>query len=384
MELASHTAGPSATMHLADQGAEVIKIEPRLVGDRNRTASTNAYLGLNSVSFMAMNRNKKSMTLDIRRPEAKDVLHRLVKVSDILVHNFRPAVAERLGVGYETMSELNPAIIYANLTAFGLKGPYAHQGGYDRIIQGVAGVMSWSPDGTPRPMGVYAADATLPMLMAYGIALALLVRGKTGRGQQVESSLLQTYIALQGPQLSRADDDPTPVEAESGREGGPHGIYRCADGKFINVAPNEDRQFVRLCEAMGFDDLAHDPRVTDPYAKGEFRRREVIPAVRQKFATGSRDEWLGVLQGADVPCGPILLRSQVIDEPQVVENEMMASVVHPVVGRTRIPAVPIHLSESPGSIRSAAPGLGEHTDEVLEMLGYSAAERDAFRMKEVT
>lgn len=382
LDMAQYVAGPGTSMYLADQGAEVIKIEPVGRGDGYRNQSTTPFLGNNSLGFMTANRNKQSITLDFRKAEGREVLSRLVARADILVHNFRVGVAEKYGLDYEALSKENPRLVYANLTAFGSKGPYRRVGGYDRIIQGFSGSMfRRAADGTPISTGVYAADGAAPMLMAYGIMCALWVRERTGRGQKVETSLLHVSIALQMGHLSRADDDPDPRPEDTG-DGG-FGTYRCADGRFVTIAALADAEFIRLCQALGLAHLADDPRLSDPFAKRAFRAKELYPLLNERFKEKGSEEWLEILRTADVPCAPVLERREVVDHPQIVENEMIAAVEHAKAGRTRILGVPLRLSETPGAIRSAAPLLGEHTDVVLRALGYTLEEIEALRERGV-
>ncbi len=381
LDLAQHVAGPTTSMYLADQGADVIKVEAWPKGDSSRGSSTTAFLKENGRGFMVINRNKRSIVLDIRKPQGNEVLRRLVKDADVVVLNFRLAAAKRLGVDYETLSALNPRLVYATLSAFGTKGPNADKGGYDRILQGMAGVMyRRMPNGTPITAGLYAADSSTPMMLAYGIMLALWVREKTGLGQKVEGSLLQTWIALQATDLVRAEEDPEQPEERTTDVG--FGVYQCADSQWINIAPNNDRQFTNACKALGLDYVLEDPRFDDP-AQRTLLREEIDPEVAKVIRAGSSQDWLARFNDADVPCGPILTKSQVFDDPQIVANDMLTTVQHPKAGRTRMVTVPLKLSATPGAIRKPSPLLGEHTDEILKGVGYSSEEIDQLRAQEV-
>ena len=197
IDVAINYAGPASSTYLGDQGAEVIKVERRIVGDTSRRGGNTPFLKLNSYAFMALNRGKRSITLDITKPEGQEILRDLARDADVLVENFRPGVMERLGIGYDTLSALNQRLIYGSLTAFGAKGPYADRAGFDRLAQGLAGAMYRRDDeGRPLPNGIWVADWGAPMLMAFGVMLALFARERTGRGQRVETSLMQAAIAM--------------------------------------------------------------------------------------------------------------------------------------------------------------------------------------------
>jgi CoA:oxalate CoA-transferase len=379
IELAQMLAGPGAGMYLADQGAEVIKIEQRVYGDPARTHGTTPFLGNHSKTFMTLNRNKRAMTLDIQKPEGRAILLRLLEDADVFIINFRPGVAERLGIGYQEISQLNPRLVYASVTAFGAEGPGKRRAGYDAIIAGIAGAMSRrGADGKPIPVGVSAADMSLPMLLAYGIMLALWERTKTGAGQKVEASLLQTYLALQMGALMVAEDDPSPprpIDATSS-------LYECGDGAFIHVTAHTDDQFIRLCRVLDLEHLIEDPRLREPSLKHELRV-EVYPIVEALLKMAPAAEWLERFDAADVPCGPVLDRSRVYTEPQVEANNMFVALEHPVAGPTRMVDVPIRLSRTPGSVRHPAPLLGQNTREILTQLGYNEQEMERLEAEEI-
>lgn len=379
VEVGQMLAAPATSMYLADQGADVVKIEQRRYGDPVRTLGTNAFLGNYSKTYLTLNRSKRGMTLDIKKDEGRAILLRLVEGADVFIENFRPGVAERLGIGYEKLSKLNPGLVYVSVTAFGPKGPHKNRAGYDGIVAGVAGAMSRrGPDGRPIPVGVSAADMSLPMLLAYGIMLALWERAKTGLGQRVEGSLLHTYLALQLGTMMLVEEDkspPRPIDATSN-------LYQCADGQYIHVTVHTDEQFMRLCHLLDLPHLADDPRVRDPAGKQELRI-EVYPIVEEMLRSAPSAIWLERLDGADIPCGPVLDRSQIYTEPQVEANGMFVSQKHPKVGPTRMVNIPVRLSRTPGGVRKPAPLLGQHTDEVLGELGYTPADIERLRAEEV-
>lgn len=373
VDLARGIAGPVTSLYLGDQGAEVIKVEPPPGGDPSRNGrDVSPFLRGNSLGFMVKNRNKKSLLLDIRQPEGKEVVLKLLESSDVVVVNFREAAGKRLGLDYASLHERHPRLIYASVSGYGTKGPHAHRGGYDRVIQGFAGVMyRHMPDGTPITAGLYAADTATPMLLSYAIMLALWTREKTGLGQKVEGSLLQTWLALQLNVLQRADDDPAPVEEPEERL---YLVYRCGDGKYINICPNNYGQIARTCQALGLTEILADPRLEDPNRRPELREEVLHPTLVELLATKPARHWLDLLFEADVPCGPVLSRPEVFDEPQVLANEMLTTVQHLKAGRTTMVGTPFRLSETPGPIHRPAPLVGEHTEEILTKLGYGTEE----------
>ncbi len=380
IDVAINYAGPSTSMYLADQGADVIKIERRVTGDTARRSGNTPFLKLNSRHFMAINRGKRGITVDITKPEGAKIVRQLAQRSDVIVENFRPGVMDRLGLGYEALSELNPQLIYASITAYGTKGPYADQAGFDRLVQGMAGAMfRKAADGRPITTGVWIADWSAPMLVAYGIALALLVRQQTGKGQRVESSLLQAAMAMQLGELTVVEDDESPEREENQAS---YNCFRCADGAFLNLGAIFPPQFARLCEVMDLPHVANDPRLTDPAKRHELQQ-EVGPIFEELFASEPAEVWLNRLRAADVPCGPVVDRKQVPYQEQVTANEMMVRVDHPVVGRTRILGVPVRLSDTPPVKPRPAPTLSEHTDEILGELGYTSERVAELRAAEV-
>ena len=380
LDLAINYAGPTSSTYLADHGADVIKVERRTVGDTSRRSGNTPFLKLNSYAFMAINRGKRSITLDISKSEGQEVLRDLVRGADVLVENFRPGVMERHGLGYEALSEINPRLVYASLSAYGSKGPLADQAGFDGLAQGLAGAMyKRDAQGRPQPTGIWICDWGAPMLMALGIMLALFARDRTGRGQRVETSLLQAALAMQFSQLTLVPNNPTPPrEADSAA----NTTYRCADGAYVNINVWLPEQFSRLCRTLDLPDLADDPRNLDPLRRQELNK-EFEPILEALMANRPSHEWLAILSEADIPCAPIIDRAQVPFQEQVLANEMMVTIDHPVVGETHIVGTPLRLSETPSVQLKAAPTLGQHTAEILGALGYPPERIAALRAAEV-
>ncbi len=369
LDLASMWAAPSCAMYLADHGAEVIKVEPPR-GDESRRIFTHTSLGNESPSFLAVNRNKRGIVLDLTKPEGQEIARRLAKGSDVVIHNFRPRVSKRLGLRYEDLEPQNPRLIYVELSAYGRKGPFADRAGYDILFQALSGMLHRRlPDGTPITSGVWAADCSTPIMLAYGVALALLARERTGRGQKVETSLLQMAIAMQFVDLVKPEVEPPGMRAPSTQA--TFAPYRCADGFWIIPVAISDKEWARLCQALELAHLIADPAFATPQTRAY--NNDLFPILAGVFETKPREEWLRLLQAADVPCAPVVSRDEVFSQPQVIENEMITEVRHPTAGRTLMMGVPVRLSANPGSIRRPSPLQGQHTADVLRELGYDDA-----------
>ena len=373
LDIASMWAAPLIGAYLADQGADVIKVEPPWGDQARRTFSSPPLPNGESRSWPVVGRGKKGVAVDISKPEGKEIVYALVERSDVLITNFRPAVARRLGYDYESLRAVNKALVYARVGAYGDRGPYAEKRGYDRIFQALSGMMRPSgPEGIPRNAGIWAADMSAPWAMCYGIALALMHREKTGEGQEVSTSLLHMSMAMQAVDLVRADS-----EVESGGESGEDYAnqplylpYECSDGEWVNIVVISDKEFRGLCEALEITHVLDDPRFSTPL--GRIKNGGVLfQVLAGVFSTRPMSEWLQVLEAHDVPCAPVLAASDVFDSPQVEANGFMTEVDYPGVGKTRMIDTPVRLSGRPGAVGDRAPMLGEHTEQVLKNLGYS-------------
>jgi crotonobetainyl-CoA:carnitine CoA-transferase CaiB-like acyl-CoA transferase len=372
LELSQMWAAPGAAMYLADHGADVIKVEPLAGDEARRTLTQPPIADGESRAFLALNRNKRGIALDIRHPKGRDVVLDLTRRADVLIHNFRPGVAERLGYGYSTLRGLNERLVYAWITAYGAEGPFAMRPGYDLLFQGLSGILGrrLRRDGRPAGAGVWVADCSAPMELAYGIAVALFMRERTGQGQLVTTSLLHAALAMQLPDLVQVEHALEP--GEGGRDYSDQAMYapyRCRDGRFLIIVVIQDEQWRRLCRALGLSTMGEDPR----YGTSLDRARAssaLSAALTGAFATRDRDEWLARLADADVPSAPILEPDQVLEYPQVLANQMLAAVDHPVAGRTVTVSQPVRLHASDATAAGRAPLLGEHTEEVLLDLGY--------------
>jgi crotonobetainyl-CoA:carnitine CoA-transferase CaiB-like acyl-CoA transferase len=378
LDLSQMWAVPGAAMYLADQGAEVIKVEPPRGDAARQTYAAAPLAGGLSRSFIVLNRNKRGIVVDITREQGKEIIYRLVERSDVMLENFRPGVADRLGLGYETVQRINPRIIYVSVTPYGSKGPYAHRPAYDLITQALSGIMGHRslPDGTPLGSGVFVADCSAPMLIGYGVALALLVREKTGRGQKIETSLLNLAIAMQSVDLVRVEQEPSSPRAYAAQA--VYAPYRCQDNRYLVIVVLTDEQWSRLCKALDLSHLIAHPRFSTPLLRAE-HSAELFPVLQAVFLTRPRDQWLELLEKEDVPCAPIITAEEVFRHPQILANEMIVEFDHPTVGRVKMMGIPIKLTQNPGEIRLPAPALGQHTEEVLRELGYSDPDIEALR-----
>jgi crotonobetainyl-CoA:carnitine CoA-transferase CaiB-like acyl-CoA transferase len=356
-------------MYLGDQGADVIKIEPP-EGDTSRRLFTHPKLGNESPSYLVVNRNKRGIVLDLSKGEGRSAAKRLAAQTDVLIHNYRPGVAKRLGLAYEDLAKENKGLIYVELTAYGKDGPHAKRAGYDLLIQAQSGMLHRRlPDGTPLSSGVWVADCSTPMLIAYGVALALLERGKTGKGQKVETSLLQAAIAMQMVDLVKP-------EAEAGVQRAPStqsvfGMYKCEDGQWLIPVALSEKEWGRLCKALEMEHLMSDPAFSSAQARAD-NNQQLLEILIEAFASKPRDAWLKRLEENDVPCAPVVAREHVPSQPQVVANQMMTEVTHPTAGRTLMMSPAVRLSRNPPSVRRPSPMQGQHTEEVLREAGFSA------------
>jgi formyl-CoA transferase len=358
---------------LADMGASVVKVEARELIEGDSTA-----LGFD---FLNLHRNKRSMTLDLKHPRGVEVLKRMVKTADVLVENFRPDVKDRLGIDYETLSRVNPRLVYGSISGFGQTGPYRERPGYDQIAQGMGGLMSITglPGQGPVRVGIPVADLTAGIFLAQGILVALLEREKSGKGQWVHTSLLQAMITMLDFQAARwlIDSEIPPQAGNDHPTGIPTGVFTTADGH-INIAASGQVMYRRLCEAIGAPALIDDSRFRT-LADRSRNRKQMNAELDKVLVARPSAEWIEVLNKAGVPSGPILNVKEVFENEQVRHLEMATPVRHPERGEMRVQAVPVALSRTPGAIRSAAPIHGEHTDVILTELGYTREEIASLR-----
>ncbi|MFC4003507.1 CaiB/BaiF CoA transferase family protein [Prauserella oleivorans] len=372
IDLTQVMAGPYCCQLLGDLGADVIKVEPLGTGDATRQATGHRLPHGESAAFLAVNRNKRSIALDLKTPGGRDTFLRLVRHADVVVESFRPGVAARLGVDYETLSAVNERLVHASISGFGQTGPYAQRPGYDLIAQAMSGIMSVTGDagGEPVKCGVPVADMSAGLFCAIGILSACLARENTGRGQSVDTSLYDAALALsiwETAELWATGEVPQRI-GSAHRVNAPYQALPTRDGH-LTIGANNDRLWRRLCEVLDRPDLRDDER----YATNtdRVRRREELAAeLATTLKTRDTDDWVDALLAAGVPAGPIRDYRQSCADPHTLAREMVVEMDHPREGTVRALGIPVKLTGTPGAIRRTAPGLGEHTDEVLRALGY--------------
>ena len=375
LELTQVMAGPFCGQVLADMGADVVKVEPPDGGDQSRHSLGFTMTGDDTAAFMAVNRNKRSVALDLKDDAQRDVFLQLVRTADVLIENYRPGVADRLGVGWEALEAVNPRLIYASVSGFGQTGPYAMRPGFDLIAQGLAGIMSVTgePGGEPVKCGVPVSDLSAGLFCAVGVLSAVVARERTGRGQRIDTSLFEGALALsiwESAELWATGRTPEPL-GSAHRLTAPYQALRTRDGH-ITVGANNQRLWERLCAAIGRDELVSDPRFATNEARME-HRPALAAELEAALADRSTAEWVGALLEAGVPAGPIHDYREVFEDPHTLAREMMVELEHPVEGTVRALGIPVKLSATPGRVRRPAPLLGEHTEEVLREAGVDDA-----------
>lgn len=374
LDLSRVLAGPFCCMMLGDHGADVIKVEPP-GGDETRSYGPPFIQG-QSTYYMAINRNKRGLILDLSKPEGQAIVKRLAQSSDVVVENFKTGTMERWGLGYETLRELNPRLIYCSVTGYGRSGPYANVAGYDGALQAQAGLMSVTGEagGQPLKSGIAIGDLTTGMFASQAILLALYNRITTGVGQRVEVSLLESIVALLHPHNT--------TYLNTGIIGKPHGnshpmiapydLIETAD-RPIYIPSGNDPQIRRLGQVIGLPNLADDPRFKTNIDRVE-HRQEFLAILNEAFRARPAMEWCQLLWEANVPAGPVNNLAEVFADPQVQYRQMAQEIPHPILGTLRLPGFPVKMEDTPAFIERYPPLAGEHTVEVLREIGYSEAE----------
>lgn len=384
LDVSQVLAGPYAAMLLADMGADVVKIEAPGHGDHSRQMAPRISDEL-SGAFLAVNRNKRGMALDLKSAAGQEVMRRLAAEADVLIENFRPGVAARLGIDYTTLREVNPRLVHCSISGFGQTGPYASRGGFDLVAQGMSGLMSvtGTASGDPVKCGVPITDLGAGMFATYGILAALAARERTGRGQQVDTSLFESGLGLEvweAVEYFHTGNTPQPT-GSAHRLGAPYQAFRCADG-YINVGADGARHWPLFCSALGLPELVEDPR----FASNPDRLANLpalVELIEQRTRQESRAHWLKVLEDVGIPAGPINSVPEALDDEQARARDMVVDVEHPRLGTLKALGPVVKLSDTPAEVRSAAPDLGQHTDQVLAELGLPAGEIEELRAQGV-
>jgi crotonobetainyl-CoA:carnitine CoA-transferase CaiB-like acyl-CoA transferase len=371
LDLSQVMSGPYCTMVLADLGADVIKIENPDHGDQTRKSWGYSVIGDDSRAFLSLNRNKRSVTLDLKSPDDRDTFLELVRTADVVIENFRPGVAARLGVGYDAVSTVNPRIVYASISGFGQTGPYASYPGYDLIAQAMTGVMSVMGEAGRPPVksAIPLADLGSGLFCAIGILSALLARGEDGPGQYLETSLFESALAMsvwESTEFWSTGESPEPL-GSANRMSAPYQAMRTRDG-YLTIGANNQKLWGLLCQVLETPELLDDPRFATN--NDRMAHREVlITELERHFATRDTDDWVALLLESGVPAGPIRDYKQVLEQdPHVKARGMVATFRHPIEGETKVLASPLHLGRTPTRIWAPPPLLGEHTQEILSEL----------------
>ena len=380
LDLTQYLAGPFCTMLLGDMGADVIKVEPVGKGDAVRSAKKSPSTE-DSYTFLCTNRNKRSLTLNVREPKGKDILKKLAQRSDVLVENFRPGVMEKLEIGYEHIKPLNSRLIYLSISGFGATGPYAQRPGFDQIGQGMSGLMSVTGDESSGPMrvGIAIGDLLTGLFGANAILLALIAREHTGEGQEVRTSILESLIGVLSWSAGiyfETGKDPIPAGNHHPLFS-PTGMFEVKDG-YINIATGTEQMWLKLCQALSLEKLTEDERFRTN-AKRVENRPELTKILNSKLREKMQKEWIDSLNALGVPTGPVYKLSQVFQDPQVLHLNMLVEIAHPTLGKVKMTGLPIKLEKNKGSIRLPPPLLGQHTEEVLKELGYNQEDIRALR-----
>ena len=381
IDLTIARAGPTCVRQLADWGADVIRVEPPPdPADPGLTGSRHG------CDFQHLHRNKRSLSLNLKAPGGREVLMRLVDTADVLIENMRPPVKDRLGFDFGTVHERNPRLVYGSISGFGQDGPYAGRGGVDQIAQGMGGLMSVTglPGGGPVRAGIPVADLASGLYLAVGVLVALHDRDRTGVGRWVQTSLLESMIAMMDFQAARwtIDRQIPPQEGNHHPMSVPMGCFASADG-YVNIGASGGRLLDSLCQVIGLPGIPGDPRFDSP-ANRSANRAELNALIAERLRTRTTAEWIEALNQAGVPCGPVYRMDEVFADPQVEHLAMTEPVQHPALGRLDILRNAVRMSDAAATVRTPSPDAGDHSAEVLAELGYPQAEIDRLREQGVT
>ncbi|MFJ9496587.1 CaiB/BaiF CoA transferase family protein [Brevibacillus centrosporus] len=384
LDLSRTLAGPFCTMLLGDMGADIIKVEQPDVGDETRRFTPPTWDGISSY-YLASNRNKRSITVDLKTEEGREIIYELAKTADILVENFRTGALDQMGLGYEQIRQINPKLIYCSVSGFGRTGPEKNRAGYDLLLQGYGGLMSITGEEgrAPVKVGTSLVDMNAGMFAVYGILSALIARERTGKGQFIDVSLLDGQVVL----LNYLATSYFATGRASGRLGSahpsivPYQAFPAKDGDFILAIANNSL-WEQACRALGWEDLREDPRFQTN--DDRVAHRDLLVAIiSARIAEMDRQEIIHKLDQAGVPAGPIHTVDQVLNHPQVLAREMVLEVEHPIVKDLKMPGFPVKLSDTPAQVHRHPPLLGEHTEEILLEMGFLPEQIEGWRASKV-
>ncbi len=379
LDVSQVMAGPFCCMMLGDLGADVIKIEPPVTGDQTRGAMSFKLKGADSLGFINMNRNKRSVVLDLKTDAGRKAFHKLVETADVLVENYRPGAVKRLGIDYDTLKAINPSLIYASISGFGQTGPWSQRPGFDLIAQAMAGVMSITghPGAAPAKSGVPLADIGCSLFAVYAILSAYIGRQNTGLGQHIDASLFEAALAFAVWDISEylgTGNIPGRI-GTANRMSAPYQAVRAADDYFV-MGANNDGLWRKLCDVMERTDLLADPRFATIALR--LANREILIAdLERTFATRPAADWVERLLAAGIPAGPIYDYAQALDNEHADHRGVLMDIEHPVEGTVRSMGFPVKLSGTPQQVRRPPPLLGQHTEEILAELNLTDDEKRA-------
>ncbi len=378
LDLTRALAGPFCTLMLGDYGADVIKIELPGAGDDTRRWGP-PFIGGESAYFLSINRNKRSLTLNFKEEQAREIFLKLVEQSDVVVENFTPGVMSRFGLAYDAVKQANPGIIYCSISGFGQDGPYQNRPAYDQIMQGIGGLMSITgePESEPQKIGVAVTDIGAGMWAAFAVMSALYHRAQVGdgQGQYIDISMLDAQVAWLTYQAGYffACNQPPQRLGKAHPTLVPYQAFMCQDGKYLNVAVGSERLWDRFCQAIKQEELRDHP----DFATNDVRvknRAALVPLLQERFLTRPAEAWVAALQALNVPAGPINDLADVFADPQVLHREMLLEMPHPTLGSIKQTGLPIKFGGTPGALELPPPLLGEHNAQILGSLGYTDAE----------
>jgi len=387
LDLTRALAGPFCTLMLGDYGADVIKIEIPGSGDDTRTWGP-PFVGDESAYFLSINRNKRSLTLNFKEEKAREIFLKMVKDADVVVENFTPGVMDRFGLSYDALKAVNPGIVVCSISGFGQTGPYRSRPAYDQIMQGISGLMSITgePDGEPQKVGIAVADIGAGMWAAFAVMAAIHNRSHKGegQGQHIDISMMDAQVAWLTYQAANFFANGTPPKRLGAAHPNlvPYQAFMCQDNKYLNLAVGSERIWDRFCEGMGMPELRENPDYKTNIERAQ-NRAAIVPYLQEIFIKQPVAHWVEKLQAVSVPCGPINNLEDVFSDPQLLSREMFVEMTHPTLGKIKQTGLPLKFSRTPGGLDRPPPLLGEHNQEVLQEIGFSATEIEELQTQDV-